>query len=130
MKPATALAILALALGACSLPSVPEPRALPGEARVKKVERVSWQDPPMPNLYRIEFDAERSKAIRERAPYESPGDRSDTLQAFLQYLEQVAEQELRSRTLCIGTTKIVSTVDGIDGTGPITAVFACRPPVF
>ncbi len=130
MKPAIALAILALTLAACALPSVPDALPLPGEARVKKVERISWQDPAQPNLYRIEFDAERSKALRERAPFESPGDRSDTYQALLQYLELVAEQELRTRSLCQGTAKIVSTIDGANGTGPLSAIFACRPPLF
>jgi hypothetical protein len=130
MKQAAALALLALALGACALPSPPEARPLPGEARVKKVDRLSYQDPPAPNLYRIEFDAERSRAIRERAAFESPGDRSDAYHAFVQYLELVGEQELRTRSLCSGSTKIASVVDGVNGTGPLSAIFACRPPVF
>ena len=130
MNRTTALVILAFALGACALPSVPPAAALAGEARVKRVDRLSFQDPPQPNLFRIEFDAERSKAIRSRSATEAPGDRSDSYHALMQYLEQVAEQELQSRSLCSGTAKLMSAVDGIDGTGPMSAIFACRPPVF
>jgi len=130
MKQAAALATLALVLGACALPSLPESVPLPGEARVKKVDRLSFQDPPAPNLYRIEFDAVRSKAIRDRAALEAPGDRSDAYHAFVQYLELAGEQELRTRSLCSGTAKIASVVDGVNGTGPLSAIFACRPPVF
>lgn len=130
MNRTIALTILTLALGACALPRVPEPVPLPGEARVKKVDRLSYQDPPAPNLFRIEFDAARSKAMRERAELEVHGDRSDPYWALLQYLEAVAEQELRAKSLCGGTAKIVSAVDGIDGQGPMSAIFACRPPVF
>ena len=46
------------------------------------------------------------------------------------YLELVGEQELRTRSLCSGTAKIASVVDGVNGTGPLSAIFACRPPVF
>jgi len=130
MKNAAALATLALALAACALPSLPGAVPLPGEARVKKVDRLSYQDPPAPNLFRIEFDAARSKAMRERAEREVHGDRSDPYWALLQYLEGVAEQELRAQNLCSGTAKIVSAVDGINGQGPMSAIFACRPPVF
>lgn len=130
MKNAAALAALALWLAACALPSLPGAVPLPGEAHVKKVDRLSFQDPPAPNLFRIEFDAVRSKAMRERAELEVHGDRSDPYWALLQYLEVVAEQELRAKSLCGGTAKIVSAVDGIDGKGPMSAVFACRAPVF
>jgi hypothetical protein len=129
MKQAAALATLVLALGGCSLPSMPDSAPLPGEARVKKVDRVYFQDPPAPNLYRIEFDAARSKAIRERAALESPWDRSVPYHAFIQYFEVVAEKELRSRSLCNGTAGLVSDVDGINGTGPLSAIFVCRPPL-
>lgn len=130
MNRTIALTTLALALGACALPGVPDPVPLPGEARVKKVDRVSWQDPPAPNLFRIEFDADRSRAIRARAPLEAPGDRSDPYHALMQYLELAAEQELRAKSLCSGTAKAVSAIDGLEGTGPISAVFACRAPLF
>lgn len=130
MKHAFAAFLLATFAGACALPSAPPPVPLPGEARVKKVDRLSYQDPPAPNLFRIEFDAERSRAIRQRAPFESPGDRSDPYQALLQYLEFAAEQELRARSLCSGSVKTVSAIDGIEGAGPMSAVFVCRPPVF
>jgi hypothetical protein len=125
-----ALVVLALALGACALPPAPAATPLAGEARAKRIERLSFQDAPEPNLYRIEFDAARSQDIRARAALESPGDRSDPYHAFIQFLEVVAEQELRSRSLCAGTVKLVSAIDGVDGTGPMTAVFACRPSIF
>jgi hypothetical protein len=102
MKRIPALVLLAMFAGACALPSPPPSAPLPGEARVKKVDRLSFHDPPRPNLYRIEFDALRSKAIRDRAPLEAPGDRSDPYHAFVQYLELAAEQELKSRSLCGG----------------------------
>jgi len=125
-----ALVLLAALAGACALPSVSPSAPLPGEARVKKVDRLSFQDPPEPNLYRVEFDAVRSKAVRERAALESPGDRSDAYHAFMQYFEQVAEQEMKSRGVCSGNAKLVSAVDGVNGTGPLSAVFACRPAIF
>ena len=130
MKHAAAALLIALLAAACALPTVPPSTPLPGEVRVKKVDRLSFQDPPAPNLWRIEFDAERSRAIRQRAPLESPGDRSDPYQALLQYLELVAEQELRAKSLCNGTVKTVSAIDGLEGPGPISAVFVCRPPIF
>ena len=130
MKRILAPVLLAFLAGACALPTVPPPAPLPGEARVKKVDRLSFQDPPEPNLYRVEFDALRSKALRERASLESPGDRSDPYHAFMQFFEQAAEQEMKSRGLCSGTAKLVSTVDGVNGTGPLSAVFACRPAIF
>ena len=123
-------ALVALALGACALPPAPQATPLAGEARAKRIERLSFQDAPEPNLFRIEFDAARSRDIRERAALESPGDRSDPYHAFVQYLEVVAEQELRSRNLCAGVVKLVTAVDGVDGTGPMMAVFSCRPGIF
>ena len=42
----------------------------------------------------------------------------------------MAEQELRAKSLCNGTVKTVSAIDGLEGAGPISAVFVCRPPVF
>jgi len=130
MKRFLAPVLLAFLAGACALPTVPPPAPLPGEARVKKVDRLSFQDPPEPNLYRVEFDAVRSKALRDRASLEAPGDRSDAYHAFMQYFEQAAEQEMKSRGMCGGTAKLVSAVDGVNGTGPLSAVFACRPAIF
>ena len=129
MNRTTALTILALALGGCAVPKALEPAPLPGEARVKKVDRLSYLDAPAPNLYRIEFDADRSRAIRVRAATEAV-DRIEPYHALMQYLEVAAEQELRSRSLCSGTAKLATPVDGIDGDGPMTAVFACRGSLF
>jgi len=120
-----ALALL-LAAAACA---VPEPRALPGEARVTKVDRASWQDPPEKNLFRVEFDAARSEAIRRQA-ITGAKDTSDLFQAERAFLEIAAERELASRGLCAHTAKLVSPVSGIDGTGPLGAIFRCSPPIF
>jgi hypothetical protein len=130
MKRAFAALLLALLAGACALPSLPEPAPLPGEVSVKKVDRVYFQEAPRPNLYRIDFDAERSKAIRARFATESPWDKSDPYHALVQYLELVAERELKSRSLCNGIARLMTAVDGLEGTGPMSAIFGCIPPVF
>lgn len=130
MKRPVAAFLVALFAGACALPPAPTAVPLPGEVSVKKVDRLYFQDPPRPNLYRIAFDAERSKAIRARFANESPWDKSDPYHALVQYLELVAEQELKSRSLCSGAARLMTAVDGIDGTGPMSAIFGCIPPVF
>jgi hypothetical protein len=126
------LVAVALAAAGCSMPAfgpTPAPPAV-GEARVVKVERRGWNEPDEPGLYRVRFDAPRTREIARQASDLIARDGTDRYYAEIAALEMEAERELKARGLCTNTVKLASPVDTDTATGGIGGIFRCLPALF
>lgn len=120
-------ATAALAAAGCAW-TVPPARE--GAVTVKQVERVRWDLPPEPGLFRVRFDKTVAAQIRRRAEDLMASFDVDYFNAEMRALEHEAERELKARGLCRGSVSLLESVEGGDGQSGIGAVFKCRPPVF
>ncbi|HEX4942794.1 MAG TPA: hypothetical protein VFV55_00470 [Usitatibacteraceae bacterium] len=126
--PAVAFAAsLALAIPGCAGPA---PQAREGAVTVSKVERVRWDLPPEPGIFRVRFDAAIAGEIRQQAERVAGSSDMDYYYAEIRVIEQEAGRELKARGLCPGSAKLVSPVESGDGKSGIGALFRCQVPLF
>jgi hypothetical protein len=101
-----------------------------GTVDIAKIDRVSWNAPSEPKLFRVAFDAKAAQWVRLRAGVLEAPEGVDPYFSQLQVLEDEAGRELRSRGLCGGSAQFVSYLDGGTAQSGITAVFRCRQTIF
>lgn len=118
---------LAAAIGGCA---TPESAPREGAVSVTRVERLRWDLPPEPNLYRVRFDAELSLEMRREAERMSPAAFMDYMHAEIRVMEREAERELKARRLCASNVRIVLPLDPSDGRPELSAVFRCAVSLF
>lgn len=117
---------MALALAGCAA----VPSAKPDETvRVAKAERASFNAPPEPNLFQIAFGPERTREIRWQTGQLAMLSELGGYGAEIAILEREAERELRARSLCTGSAKLVPPIIVGEGSPEIRALFRCRPPL-
>lgn len=118
-------AVAALA-GCAGQPPAPRER----EVRVNAMERVRWDLPPEPGLFRMVFDEALSRELRRRASVLASQEDIDYHYAEIRVLEDEADRELKSRNLCGGTTAFLGRLDGGSDQREIGAAFKCRLAIF
>jgi len=101
------------------------PQAREGEVEVARVERLRWDLPPEPGLFRVRFAEALAGEIRRAATQLVSAEDVDYYYAEIRVLEEQAERELLARGLCSGAVKLASEVDGADGRGAIGGLFRC-----
>jgi F0F1-type ATP synthase membrane subunit c/vacuolar-type H+-ATPase subunit K len=116
----------ALAAGCAGLPQ----GEMEGKVDVAAIERVAWNTPEEPGLFRVRFDAARSQAIRRRVEDMVHAQDVDFYTAEVRVLEDDALRELKARHLCGGNIKLVTYLDGRNGPGGMGAVFRCFQSLF
>jgi hypothetical protein len=128
VPPLAAAAILVALAGGCA---APKPAAIPEGATVRPVERAGWNAQPEPGLYRITWDAQRTREIRSRAELTYPTQDYNPYFAERLQLDAEGERELKARGLCAeGAVVLHSVLDAGESSGVLSAVFKCRPTVF
>lgn len=120
---ATAAAAFVAACG-----SVPGP-APEGDATVVKVTRTAWNAEPEEGLYRVSFDARRSRQILARAGVAQAPEGVDPYFSEIDGLEAEASRELQAKGLCATSAKLVAPAERA-AAGGITGIFQCRKTVF
>lgn len=122
---AAAAVVAALAAGCAG----PEAKAREGAFTVAPIERLRWDLPPEPGLFRAHFDEAAAEGIRRRAARLVAAEDVDYYHAEIRVLEREVEEELHARALCQGTVKLASPVRGGEGRG-IGGLFRCRASLF
>jgi hypothetical protein len=95
---------------------------------IRKIERVRWNEPPEPNLFRVDYSVELTTQIRSRARSRQEDAMTDSLRAEWDEMWRLADQEIRYRQLCLHGARLVSVVDGTDNAPALAALFRCAPP--
>ncbi len=125
-----ALALLAALAAGCAAPAVfTQKRLAPGEPIViQRIERLAWNAPPEPNLFRVEFGERASREIRRRAEVSAAETGVPATHHEFTLMETESEGEFQSRGLCPEGGRVVNLL--ADGE-KLTAHFRCRPkPLF
>lgn len=129
LAPLAARCLAAVLLAGCALP---ETRVAPQEpVRIARIERLHWNAPPEPNLFRVEFGPLASREIRRRAAFTAAqGDSVASVPEFA-LMERESEAEFKSKGHCAEGGRAVSIAEGAADSPLLTAFFRCRPkPLF
>jgi hypothetical protein len=98
------------------------------EIRITKVERLGWNAPPEPDLFRVEFGVELTREMRRRAGAQAHTPVTDGYRAEFDQMEEEANREFLARGLCAHGAKFADVVQGAGERGPnLVAYFRCRP---
>jgi hypothetical protein len=102
---------------------------MPG-VEVRRIERIRWDEPPQPNLFRIDFSPELTREIRRSGGERQARDEMDAIRAELVEMERIADRELRVRGLCIEGARMISVVEGTNDAPSLAGYFRCKPKGF
>lgn len=129
-RQAAGLVLAAWAAGATGGCATTVPPSREAAVSIRKVERIRWDLPPEPGLYRVSFDAQLSLEIRRQAEAQASTGSVDGYHAEIRVMEGEAERELRARHLCGGSVKMVIPREPGDGSPALSAIFRCGVSFF
>jgi hypothetical protein len=119
-----AIAVAAVIAGCAT----PRPEGPVAGMDIRKIERARWNEPPEPNLYRVDFSVDLTTQVRSRARSRQDDALTDSLRAEWDEMWRLADQEFRHRQLCLHGVRLVTVVDGTDNAPALAAIFRCAPP--
>lgn len=119
--------LAAVALAGCAAPAI---EARESGISAARIDRVAWNMPPEPGLFRVRFEAALAQQLRRRAAEGEASTSLDPYHGEIRLLEQEADRELRARGLCSGSVRHVSYLDRETPDGGIVAVFKCGVSIF
>ena len=97
-----------------------------GDITITRIERIRWNEPPEPNLFRVEFGAAKSLEIRRRAEQVSGNGLQRDFEAEVEEMERASDGEFVARGLCTEGGKGISVAGGGADSAVLAGFFRCR----
>ena len=119
-----AIAVMAVIAGCAT----PRPEGPVAGIDIRRIERVRWNEPPEPNLFRVDYSVDLTAQIRSRARSRQDDAITDAVRAEWDEMWRLADQEFRFRQLCQHGVRLVSVVEGMENAPALAALFRCAPP--